>query len=175
MSRDTKDKILESAKNRLLQTSVETFSMRNIARDCNISPGTIYNYFPDKNALIAAIMIEDWHKALSEMETGVNAAGSFSEGLEKIYNAITGFAGQYLKVWSGYQDTGNYVSIHGRRHRELIDEINRNTRKLLIRFADEDALTISRLLSESILTTSLHEEITLNELLAYGNYIVKEN
>jgi len=174
MSKDTKEKILESARKHLLSTSVDSFSMRNIARDCNISAGTIYNHYPDKNALIAAIMIEDWHKALKDMESGIEESGSFSEGIEKIYTAITSFAYRYRKVWSGYRDTGNYISIQSTRHLELINEINCNTRNLLMKYGSEQDLTISRLLSESILTAALHEEITLDELLAYGNYIVKE-
>lgn len=175
MPNNTKERILESAKKHLLHTSVEAFSMRNIARECSISPGTIYNHFPDKNALIASIMIEDWHKALTDMEQGVGQSVSFCDGLEKIYTAITVFASCYRKVWLGYKDTGNYVSIHGKRHRELVDEIDANTRKLLARYADEKDLKISRILSETILTAALHEEITLDELLAYGNYIVKES
>ena len=41
--------------------------MREAARRCGVAVGTLYNYFPSKDALAAAVMLEDWHEDLDAM------------------------------------------------------------------------------------------------------------
>ena len=67
-SKVSKEEILDTAKKILLDKNGETFSMRNIAKECGISAGTIYNYYPDKDTLMEEIMITDWDIALRKMK-----------------------------------------------------------------------------------------------------------
>lgn len=39
---------------------VKVVSMRGIARECGIAVGSIYNYFPTKNDLMIAVVVERW-------------------------------------------------------------------------------------------------------------------
>lgn len=59
---------LEAAKKRLLSDGYGSFSVRKIAGDCEIAVGTLYNYFQNKDMLIAYVMMEDWETALHRME-----------------------------------------------------------------------------------------------------------
>ena len=144
VSRDTRERILDAARQQLMKSPEEQFSMRRIASLCGISAGTIYNHFPDKDSLIAAVMIEDWHKALAEMESAGSRAESFGQGISGIYHAISSFIARYENIWLDYRAVGNYASVQNRRHKELIDEINYEI-QLLIKigfYSDDEILEI---------------------------------
>ena len=52
--KNPEDRILQAARNRLLDKDLSSFSLRGVAADCGIAVGTIYNYFKDKESLMAA-------------------------------------------------------------------------------------------------------------------------
>ena len=171
--RNTKLRILNATRRFMMESPDETLSMRTIASLCGISAGTIYNHFPDKDSLIAAVMIEDWHKALAEMESAGSRAESFGQGISGIYHAISSFIARYENIWLDYRAAGNYASVQNRRHKELIDEISGHVRKLLERFAGEKDHNMDRILSENILTAALQREVTLDMLLQLASYIAE--
>lgn len=54
---DIKDKILESALGLFNNNGSEKISTNHIATDCQISPGTLYYYFKNKNEIIRELFI----------------------------------------------------------------------------------------------------------------------
>ena len=58
--KNPEDRILQAARNRLLDKDLSSFSLRGVAADCGIAVGTIYNYFKDKESLMAAVMIHEF-------------------------------------------------------------------------------------------------------------------
>lgn len=171
VSKDTRQKILSTARKQLLQHPDDPVSMRKIAALCGISAGTIYNHFPDKDSLMAAVMIEDWHQALASMERKCRRAESFTKGVAGIYRSLCDFIRIYRNVWMDYRVSGKYAAVQSRRHRQLIDEIAAYIRTLLERFAQEKDLNMDRILAENILTAALQQEISLETLLQLASYI----
>ena len=56
----TQQDILNISKKYILQNGIASFNIRSIAAECNISVGTIYNYFPSKTRLIVATVENVW-------------------------------------------------------------------------------------------------------------------
>ena len=77
------DLILTAAKGLIGERGNDAVSMREIAKECGIAPSSIYQYFPDKNALLEAIMAEYYAK--------------FAEILESGFGEVTDMAG-YIKA-----------------------------------------------------------------------------
>ena len=65
------EKILQTARTILLEEEDSAFSMRSIAERCGIACGTIYNYFPGKDSMLAAILMHDWMDILERMHASV--------------------------------------------------------------------------------------------------------
>ncbi len=170
-SRDTREKILAAARRQLTAENEGRFSMRRIAALCGVSAGTIYNHFPDKDSLMAAVMVEDWHRTLAVMDRRSRRAETFIRGIAGIYNAVSDFIAQYEKIWMEYRVAGNYATVHSVRHKEIITEISAYVRVLLERFAQEKDLNMDRILAENILAAALQKEITLETLLQLAAYI----
>ena len=72
------DKILEGTKRMMLENQNDNFSLRMIAKECGIAVGTIYNYFENKEMLIAKIHLEDWKKAMAKIDEGFKSIDSVS-------------------------------------------------------------------------------------------------
>ena len=79
--KDPEERILQAARKRLLDSDLSSFSLRGVASDCGIAVGTIYNYFKDKESLMAAVMAQDWAKAREEARMELAEAPSLREGL----------------------------------------------------------------------------------------------
>ena len=54
------ENILRQAKPLMLESGYEALAMRDVAARCGIAVGTLYNYFPSKEALAGGVMLEDW-------------------------------------------------------------------------------------------------------------------
>ena len=106
--KNPEDRILQAARNRLLDKDLSSFSLRGVAADCGIAVGTIYNYFKDKESLMAAVMIQDWMDALKGTREGLMQSQSLQEGLLHICRGIRNFCLLYQKVWSSYPTGGEF-------------------------------------------------------------------
>lgn len=56
----TRTKIVDEAYRHAQESGLGALSVRSVARDCGVSVGTLYNYFPDKAALTAAVIERFW-------------------------------------------------------------------------------------------------------------------
>ena len=94
-----REKILVNAKRRLFENGYQHLSLREVAKESGIATGTIYNYFANKDYLIASIMLEDWAEAVDKMEKQVKAATTVKEGVFGICNAMDEFCELYAGIW----------------------------------------------------------------------------
>lgn len=62
---ETRDKILDAARELFISEGYEGVSMRKIADRIEYTPTTIYGYFPDKETLFMALCHEDYHRLAS--------------------------------------------------------------------------------------------------------------
>jgi AcrR family transcriptional regulator len=115
--------ILHKSKQLLLESGYEAFTMRDAASRCGIAVGTLYNYFPSKEALAAGVMLEDWRIVLSEMQSDCAAAKTLGEGLEVLYQGIVRFSKPYQGIWAGYGFSGSQNLEYARRHRMLVRQL----------------------------------------------------
>ena len=90
--KNPEDRILQAARKRLLDKDLSSFSLRDVAADCGIAVGTIYNYFKDKESLMAAVMIQDWVDALETTRGELAQTRSLQEGLLYICRGIRSFS-----------------------------------------------------------------------------------
>ncbi len=87
--------ILDAAKSLIGSRGNDAVSMREIAKHCGIAPSSIYQYFPDKNALLAAIMEESFEKIRDMLES------TFSEitDLPGVTKAVENAVDYYYKLF----------------------------------------------------------------------------
>lgn len=96
---NVKNSILTEARELLVNSDYEAFNIRDLSAKCNISIGTIYNYFPNKRELINAIFQLDWNSALLRMENLNSSYTTLYDKLYKVYIELDNFLHSYLKIF----------------------------------------------------------------------------
>ena len=162
---DIESKLRETAKQQLLSGGYQRLTLRSVACECGIAVGTIYNYFPSKDLLVASVMLEDWQSTMATMKAGCEAADNVTEGLRAIYMCILDFSELYRKVWSESASQDKAQLYHPTRHLELQNQLAGMIRKLLTRFEIITEEAMDRFLAESVLTVALQENLDF-EILA---------
>lgn len=73
--------ILEAAKRRFAHFGLAKTTMAEIAQDLSFSKALLYYYFPDKNALYAAVLEHVINQSFEEMDTAVAAIADCYEAM----------------------------------------------------------------------------------------------
>ena len=164
---DVENRILHSARQRLLGGDLSSFSARGIAEDCGIAVGTIYNYYRDKESLMAAVMAQDWLAELSRAAQQVAAAPDPEAGILCLYEAMGSFSRVYEAVWASYPTGEGFGSLFRARHKLLLSQIEEQLSALYGRFGQTPEKGRLVLLAELILAASQHPEVGREDLISF--------
>ncbi len=66
----SKEAILEACKKLVSENGLQSLNMRTVANECNVSVGSVYNYFPSKTDLISATIKEVWKSIFKAEQIG---------------------------------------------------------------------------------------------------------
>ena len=163
--KNPEDRILQAARKRLLDKELSSFSLRGVAADCGIAVGTIYNYFKDKESLMAAVMIQDWVDALETTRGELAQTRSLQEGLLYICRGIRSFCLLYQKVWRSYPAGGEFSMRYRKRHELLLSQITEMIKGLYERFDVPCDAHRTILYAELIIAGAQHPEIREEEII----------
>ncbi len=126
--------ILDSAKDILLTKGYLKLSMRNIARECNIGIGTIYNYFPTKRDLVIELMSLYWNDYFDLLEIIINSNETFPIKLHSIFSKLDAFIKKFRETWLRpelYQASG-YIKNGLKRETIYIEKLIRRLEDFLV-------------------------------------------
>ena len=65
---NVREQLLSEAKKQIAELGYSKTTIRSVAKACGLGTGTVYNYFPSKDMLIATVMAEDWKLCLKQLE-----------------------------------------------------------------------------------------------------------
>jgi len=163
---DVENRILRSARKRLLGGDLSSFSARGIAEDCGIAVGTIYNYYRDKESLMGAVMAQDWQAQLQQAQAEIQTVPSPQAGILCLYEAIRSFSAAYEAVWAAFPTGEGFGTLFRARHKLLLSQIEGQLSALFGRFGLCPGSGQRTLLSELIIAASQHPEVGPADLLS---------
>ena len=68
-------RLIQEARRQIAEAGYGATTIRSVAKGCGVGVGTVYNYFPSKEALVANFMLSDWKECMSVAE----AVSTYSE------------------------------------------------------------------------------------------------
>lgn len=77
--------LLAAAKDLSYSQGLDRVNIRAVAAKCGVAVGSIYNYFPTKANLIAAVIEDFWREAAHREACAVEARESFSHYVGRLY------------------------------------------------------------------------------------------
>lgn len=110
-------KLMAEARKQLEESGYSALTIRSVAKSCGVGIGTVYNYFPSKDALVASCMLQDWKKCIAVIED----ISTRSDSPETVVRCICDQLRQYvLQHQSIFQDkaaaaafAGSFSHYHG--------------------------------------------------------------
>jgi AcrR family transcriptional regulator len=116
---DVRRAAIASFRRRVAARGWKALEVRSLASSCGIAAGTLYNYFPSREAIAAAALREDWLEARRRLRT-FPAGNSALENLRLIHGELAGFSRRYRKLRSSTTAASDPMSegpIEGELHR----------------------------------------------------------
>lgn len=144
-----KDRLLAEAKQQLAQGGYEAVTIRSIAKGCGVGVGTVYNYFPSKEALIATHLLEDWKSCLEAIQAAADLSDVPQPVLQCIYEQLVGFAERHKAIFRAESAVSGFAGSFSQYHTLLRSQLAAPLRK----FCASDFA--SQFTAESLLTWSM--------------------
>lgn len=110
---DPRQEILKQAKMILLDEGYKGLNMRKVAKECGFAVGTIYNYFPTKDDLLAQLMGDYWEEYYKILEEIDRENLELLAKLRKMFEQLEIFVNTFRETWIKtnreihYQHSGN--------------------------------------------------------------------
>lgn len=169
---ELQEKFIAAARKRIFDGESGKMTIRQIAADCGTATGTVYNYFPSKQVLIAAVIQEDWDQCIQQMDVHIETARTAMEGLQGICAALRTFTIRHSLFWDHYGASGITRGKLTTYHHQVINQIDSPVRALLERFDLLFDPYLSTVIAEILLHAARSDngfsrvEPTLNKLLS---------
>lgn len=124
------ERIVESARVVLVRDGYESFTTNRVADEAEVSPGSLYQYFPDKSALVTEVM-NRWSAEISDRVAASLAAtgpvdvkdpGTVRAIADALLTALEADAGLLRIVWEELPAVRHRAAQHAleQRVRELL-------------------------------------------------------
>ena len=121
--------LLRCARDILQQEGYSALTMRRVAGSCNIALGTIYNYFPSKEVLLANYMLSDWNQCMA----AIIAVSTYSPEAEPvvrcIFDQLIGFARKHETIFRDTSAASAFAGSFSRYHSLLRSQLADPLRK----------------------------------------------
>ena len=114
-----RQRLLEEARMQTRELGYGGVSIRAIAKGCGVGVGTVYNYFPSKDALIAGFMLEDWQLCVDRVEEVSQTATDPNAVVQCIYDCLVDFSHQHSAVIGDKAAAAVFAGAFGQYHSML--------------------------------------------------------
>lgn len=141
--------LLAEARRQVATVGYAKTTVRSVAAACGIAVGTVYNYFPSKETLIASFVAEDWKRVYADM---AGRSGGSAEGcLRAICDGLTAFTAEHRALFA---DPDAAKAVSGAllsRHLQLREQLA----SLIEPYAPSDDGFTARFIAEAVLTWTI--------------------
>lgn len=144
-----KDRLLTETRQQIEQGGYEAVTVRSIAKACGVGIGTVYNYFPSKEALIAAHLLEDWRICVETIKASAEHSETPQPVLQCIYEQLVGFALRHEAIFHAEAAVSGFAGSFSRYHNLLRSQLAEPLR----RYCSTDFT--AQYIAESLLTWSM--------------------
>ena len=142
-------KLMEEAQKQIEQSGYGALTIRSVAKACGVGVGTVYNYFPSKDALLATYLLDDWKECMAAIDSKSQQSDSPEPVVRCVFHQLLSFAERHRGIFCDEAAAASFAGSFSRYHGLLRSQLAAPVRK----FCDSDFQ--AEFLAESLLTWSM--------------------
>ena len=123
------EKLAGEARRQVEQFGYTALTIRSVAKECGVGVGTVYNYYPSKEALVAAFMVEDWKLCIADIQFCAQNAQGREPVLWAIYDNLHRFMEQHAAILQDETAATGFSGSSGKYHGLLRSQLAEPLRK----------------------------------------------
>lgn len=131
----SREAILEVCKKLVSESGLQSLNMRTVAEKCNVSVGSVYNYFPSKTDLIVSTIKEVWHSIFQTDEIK-NEAESFPDYVSLIFENFQAGAAEYPNFFNAH--SMSLATSDKNKAREVMDKFFEHIKSKMLHSLNSD-------------------------------------
>ena len=109
-------RLIEEARTQIEEAGYSAMTIRSVAKACGVGVGTVYNYFPSKEALAAAYLLADWKQCIAAVQA-VSADSRHPRPVAQcIYDQLTAFSQRHLALFRDETAAASFSGSGSRYH-----------------------------------------------------------
>lgn len=123
------EKLVSEARRQVEKSGYSALTIRSVAKECGVGVGTVYNYYPSKEALVAAFMLEDWKCCITDIQSCAENAQGREPVLWAIYENLHQFMQRHAVILrdeaAAVGVTGSFGKYHALLRSQLAEPLRR--------------------------------------------------
>lgn len=145
-------RLIEEAKKQIEESGYGAVTIRSVAKACGVGVGTVYNYFPSKEMLIATHLLEDWKGCVASIQAVSAYCESPRPAAACIYDQLKSFSRRHAAIFRDDAAAASFTGSFSQYHGVLRDQLAQPLR----RFSSSDFA--AQFIAESLLTWTMAEK-----------------
>ena len=122
-------KLMAEARRQIEEAGYSAMTVRSVAEACGVGVGTVYNYYPSKEALVATFMLSDWKICVAQIQACADESQTPDPVLRTIHEKLRLFMEQYDPIFRDESATASYTAATSRYHGMLRSQLAAPIRK----------------------------------------------
>lgn len=167
---DLQKVILKEAKRQVFENGYTSMTIRSVAQECGIAIGTIYNYYPSKDYLIASFVLNDWIPLKDALNEKCKSTAKPMEAFHNIYMMLGKFISDYQPLFREDGAVKSVSTTFHSRHRELRGQLAEMLQGICMKNAKSPSQFLPEFIAEALLTWSV-EQRSFEELRTVLNHL----
>ena len=123
------EKLIEEAKRQIEESGYSALTIRSVAKACGVGVGTVYNYFPSKDALLATFILADWNRCMDAIGATSAASDMPAPVVRCIYDQLRDFSELHKAIFRDETAAASFGSSSSRYHALLRAQLAAPLRK----------------------------------------------
>lgn len=150
-----REKLLTEAKRQVIENGYSSMTIRSVATACGVGTGTVYNYFPSKDVLVANFMLEDWMECIQAINRGMTEAKNAKDALLYMYEELIAYKEKYTILFTDENATTSYTASAMQRHHLLREQLAEPVKTWTGKQTKTDPDFLAEFIAENMLTWTM--------------------